>query len=161
LQRNRQRERSFTGFFTDFWGSALRTGLKRFIISTATLSGFKDEDNVPLGRNPKYPKLPVYRDLTLNEFLAKHYVIEDAGPIFLKVTGPFLGMRQFIVAATRWSAGRRLIDELQHDMLRFMSPEAAKSILEDLQLNVPKINYSTILDTHMVRKTNCHRTKGE
>jgi Fe2+ transport system protein B len=61
----------------------------------------------------------------------KQYVIEDAGPIFLEVMGPFLGMQQLIEVATRWIAGNCLIDKLQHDMLRFMSPEAAKSILVD------------------------------
>jgi hypothetical protein len=56
------------------------------------LSGFNDDNNILLGKNPKYPKLPDYSELTLNEFLAKHYVIKDEGPMFLEVIGLFLGM---------------------------------------------------------------------
>jgi hypothetical protein len=45
--------------------------------------------------------------------------------------GPFLGMRFFIISATKWSAGKRLVEQLQYDMLRFMSTEAARAILAD------------------------------
>jgi hypothetical protein len=79
--------------------------------------GFIDNDNIQLGKNPKFPDTPYYSKLTLNEFLVKHYVIGDSGPIFLEVMGPFLGMRFFIVSATKWSAGKRLLEQLQHDML--------------------------------------------
>jgi hypothetical protein len=97
------------------------------------LSGFIGDDNIQLGSNPKYPGTPNYSKLTLNEFLVKHYVIGDSGPIFLEAMGPFLGMRFFIVSATKWSAGKRLVEQLQHDMLRFMSPEAGLAILADYQ----------------------------
>jgi hypothetical protein len=50
--------------------------------------GFIDEDDIALGTNPKYPKLSDYSELTLNEFLSKHYALEDAGLIFLKAMGP-------------------------------------------------------------------------
>jgi hypothetical protein len=95
------------------------------------LSGFIDYDNIALGKNPKYPNAADYSKLTLNEFLTNHYVIGEFGPIFLEAMGPFLGMRQFIVAATKWSAGIRLIEQLQYDMLRLMSPEAWRAILAD------------------------------
>jgi hypothetical protein len=49
----------------------------------------------------------------------------------LKEMGPFLGIHQFIIAATKWSAGIQLIEQLQYDMLRFMSPEAGRAILAD------------------------------
>jgi hypothetical protein len=95
------------------------------------LSGFIDDDNVLLGKNPKYPDNPDYSKLTLNEFLVKHYVIGESGPIFHEAMGPFLGTRFFIVSATKWSAGKRLLEQIQYDMLRFMSPEAARAILAD------------------------------
>jgi hypothetical protein len=102
------------------------------------LSGFIDDDNIQLGKNPKHPNTPDYSKLTLNEFLVKHYVIGNSGSIFLEVMGPFLGMRFFIVSATKWSAGKRLVEQLQHDMLRFMSPEAGLAILADYQTMATK-----------------------
>jgi hypothetical protein len=95
------------------------------------LSGFINDDNIQMGRNPKHLNEPDYSQLTLNEFLVKHYTIGDSGRIFLEAMGPFLGMRFFIVSATKWSDGKRLVEQLQHDILRYMSPEAGQAILAD------------------------------
>jgi hypothetical protein len=77
-----------------------------------------------MGKKPTNKDETNYSEMTLNEFLATHYRIGESGPVFQEGMGPFLGMRLFIVTTKRWSAGKRLLGQVKHDIIKYMTPEA-------------------------------------
>jgi uncharacterized lipoprotein YehR (DUF1307 family) len=95
------------------------------------VSGFIDDDNVKMRKKPTTKGVIDYSEMTLNEFLATHYRIGELGPVLQEVMGPFLGMRLFIVTTKRWSARKRLLRQVKHDIVRYMTQEAGQMILED------------------------------
>jgi hypothetical protein len=96
------------------------------------LPGFIDDGSVQLGKIKKEKNDIDYSEYTLNEFLCSHYIIEDnENPVFLAAMGPFLGRRLFLTTSKLESAGKRLLDYVKSDMLRYMTTEAGRNILPD------------------------------
>jgi hypothetical protein len=56
--------------------------------------------------------------------------------------GPHLGMRQFIVPTKKWSAGKRLLEQVKYDMLQFMAPAVGKATLPNYEEMVRKAEKS-------------------
>jgi hypothetical protein len=59
--------------------------------------------------------------------------------MFRAVMGPYLGRRLFILSAELVSAGSRLLETLQVDILRFMTPVAGNAILNNYQETAQKM----------------------
>jgi hypothetical protein len=96
------------------------------------LPGFIDDGTVQMGKIRKDREAADYSELTLNEFLCTHYNIENNdNPVFLSVMGPYLGCRLFLTTTKLETAGKRLLETLKSDILRYMTSEAGKSILPD------------------------------
>jgi hypothetical protein len=70
--------------------------------------------------------------MNLNEFICNHYTIKgDENLIFVGVMGPFNGTRLFITPEKLECAGKRWMEIIQSDMLRYMTAKAASAILTD------------------------------
>jgi hypothetical protein len=104
-----------------------------------TLSGFHDDGSVLMGKIKKEKEDTDYSGYTCNEFICTQYTIEaPENPIFVSAMGPFLGTRLFLSSTKLECAGKRLVEHLRSDMLRFMTADAAKAILVEHQENVNK-----------------------
>jgi hypothetical protein len=98
------------------------------------LSGFRDDGSVLMGNINRGKDMIDYSKYTCNEFICTNYTIEGPeNPIFVSVMGPFLGTRLFISPAKLECAGKRLVEHLRSDMMRFMTEDTAKAILVDYQ----------------------------
>jgi hypothetical protein len=70
--------------------------------------------------------------MNLNEFICNHDTIKgDKNPIFVGVMGPFNGTILFVTDAKLECAGKRLMELIQSDMVRYMTAKAASVILTD------------------------------
>jgi hypothetical protein len=97
------------------------------------IPGFIDNNiEVLLGKSTKKDQATDYSEFTINEFLATHYSIDPTGkPLFNAVMGPYNGTRLFIIKDKTASAGKRLLEHIHYDMIRFMSQAAGQSVIAD------------------------------
>jgi hypothetical protein len=97
------------------------------------VSGFISSGaEVVLGKVKGNDNAPDYSKYTVNEFLVNHYSIDPASkPLFNAVMGPFNGVRLFIVKTKLASAGRRLLEHIHYDMLRFMTPASGAAVISE------------------------------
>jgi hypothetical protein len=95
-----------------------------------TLSGFIDNNNVPLGIIDREPEEADYSNLQLNAFIMKHYTIGTPPcQIISQAMGPFQGTRLFIVPAALDKVAKDLLQSLHYDMLSYMTEESGRLII--------------------------------
>jgi hypothetical protein len=96
------------------------------------LPGFIDDGTIQLGKAKREKDATDYSEYTLNEFLCTQYIIENEdNPVFVSVMGPFMGRRLFLTTTNLESAGKRLLEYIKSDMLRYMTAEVGTQILPD------------------------------
>jgi hypothetical protein len=99
-----------------------------------TLSGFTDNNDIMLGQIDREPEENDYSKMGLNEFLMKHYTIGDPPcQIIAQVLGPTNGTRQFIVSSYLEKVAKDLLQNLQYDMLSYMTEESGRAIIPNYE----------------------------
>jgi hypothetical protein len=108
-------------------------------VQVLNLPGFRDDNTTLMGKVEQQNSPKDYSEYSLNEFIQSYYYIDDDTPMFTAVLGPFLGKRLFVLPSKLATAGSRLLESLQVDILRHMTPAAGNACLENYQEKAQKM----------------------